>query len=82
MKVKIRKARPGETPRFISKLNKFIKKAGGESDAIDAYIESELDNGTSPEEVISALVEFKIPREKIEDTVYEMYEEHIFIIIY
>ena len=74
MKVKIRKARPGETPRFISKLNKFIKKAGGESDVIDAYIESELSNGTSPEEVISALVEFKIPREKIEDTVYEMYD--------
>jgi len=74
MKVKIRKAQPGETPRFISKLNKFIKKAGGESDTIDAYIDYELSNGTSPEEVISALVEFKIPREKIEDTVYEMYD--------
>ena len=74
MKVKIRKAQPGETPRFISKLNKFIKKAGGQSDVIDAYIDSELSNGTSPEEVISALVEFKIPREKIEDTVYEMYD--------
>ena len=74
MKVKIRKARPGETPRFISKLNKFVKKAGGQSDTIDAYIESELDNGTSPEEIISALVEFKIPREKIEDTVYDMYD--------
>lgn len=74
MKVKIRKAQPGETPRFISKLNKFIKKAGGQSDTIDAYIDSELSNGTSPEEVISALVEFKIPREKIEDIVYEMYD--------
>ena len=74
MKVKIRKAQPGETPRFISKLNKFIKKAGGQSDVIDAYIDSELSNGTSPEEVISALVEFKIPREKIEDTVYDMYD--------
>jgi hypothetical protein len=74
MKVKIRKAQPGETPRFISKLNKFIKKTGGQSDTIDAYIDSELNNGTSPEEVISALVEFKIPREKIEDIVYEMYD--------
>jgi hypothetical protein len=74
MKVKIRKAQPGETPRFISKLNKFVKKAGGQSDTIDAYIDSELSNGTSPEEVISALVDFKIPREKIEDTVYEMYD--------
>jgi len=74
MKVKIRKAQPGETPRFISKLNKFVKKTGGQSDTIDAYIDSELSNGTSPEEVISALVEFKIPREKIEDIVYEMYD--------
>ena len=74
MKVKIRKAQFGETPRFISKLNKFVKNAGGQSDAIDAYIDSELNNGTSPEEVISALVQFKIPREKIEDIVYEMYD--------
>ena len=77
MKVRIRKASPGEEPRFVSKLNKLVSKAkGGKTAAVENFIESEIENGTSPEDVISKLEAYKIKRDAVENLVYDAYDRY------
>jgi hypothetical protein len=77
MKVKIRKASPGEQPRFVSKLNNLISKAeGGRTAAVENFIESEIENGTDPADVIAKLESFKIKGNAVENLVYDAFDRY------
>ena len=77
MKVTIRKAGPGEKPRFVSKLNKLVSKAkGGSTAAVENFIESEIENGTDPVDVLSKLESFKIKGDAIESLVYDTFDRY------
>lgn len=77
MKVRIRKASPGEKPRFVSKLNNLVNKAkGGKTAAVENFIESEIENGTDPEDVISKLAKYNIKGDAIDTLVYDAYDKY------
>lgn len=77
MKVRIRKASPGEKPRFVSKLNNLVNKAkGGKTAAVENFIESEIENGTDPETIISKLEKYNVKGSKINSLVYDLYSDY------
>jgi hypothetical protein len=77
MKVRIRKAGPGEKPRFVSKLNNLVDKAkGGRTAAVENFIESEIENGSDPVDVISKLESFNIKGDTVESLVYDTYDRY------
>jgi len=77
MKVTIRKAGPGEKPRFVSKLNNLISKAkGGRTAAVENFIDSEIENGTDPADVIAKLESFKIKGDAVENLVYDAFDRY------
>lgn len=77
MKVRIRKASPGEKPRFVSKLNNLVNKAkGGKTAAVENFIESEIEKGTDPEDVISKLAKYNIKGDAVDSLVYDAYDKY------
>ena len=81
-KVRIRKPNEGEKPGFISKLNKYTEKKTEEQEPqysdkeILSFIKNEIESGSFPEQIISALEKYNIKREKVANTTYELYKQY------
>jgi hypothetical protein len=81
-KVRIRKPNEGEQPGFISKLNKYTEKKTEEQEPqysdkeILSFIKNEIESGSFPEQIISALEKYNVKREKVANTTYELYKQY------
>ena len=79
-KVRVRKPNEGEQPGFISKLNKYTKPKQEESQYSDEdiykYIVTKIKDGDFPEQIIADLEKYKIPRGKVADTAYDLYDDY------
>ena len=79
-KVRVRKPNEGEQPGFISKLNKYTKPKKEESQYSDEdiykYIVTKIQDGDFPEQIIADLEKYKIPRGKVADTAYDLYDDY------
>ena len=79
-KVRVRKPNEGEQPGFISKLNKYTKPKQEESQYSDEdiykYIVTKIQDGDFPEQIIADLEKYKIPRGKVADTAYDLYDDY------
>jgi hypothetical protein len=79
-KVRVRKPNVGEQPGFISKLNKYTKPKKEESQYSDEdiykYIVTKIKDGDFPEQIIADLEKYKIPRGKVADTAYDLYDDY------
>jgi hypothetical protein len=79
-KVRVRKPNEGEQPGFISKLNKYTKPKKEESQYSDEdiykYIVTKIKDGDFPEQIIADLEKYKIPRGKVADTAYDLYDDY------
>jgi hypothetical protein len=79
-KVRVRKPNEGEQPGFISKLSKYTKPKQEESQYSDEdiykYIVTKIQDGDFPEQIIADLEKYKIPRGKVADTAYDLYDDY------
>lgn len=79
-KVRVRKPNEGEQPGFISKLSKYTKPKQEESQYSDEdiynYIVTKIQEGDFPEQIIADLEKYKIPRSKVVDTAYDLYDDY------
>ena len=79
-KVRVRKPNEDEQPGFISKLNKYTKPKKEESQYSDEdiykYIVTKIKDGDFPEQIIADLEKYKIPRGKVADTAYDLYDDY------
>jgi hypothetical protein len=79
-KVRIRKPNEGEEPGFISNLSKYTTPKKEESQYSDEeiykYIVTKIQDGDFPEQIIADLGKYKIPRGKVADTAYDLYDDY------